>query len=159
MESVRIQIIIFLLLFCWGKANCQDKNIGRNILSKTINIEKQMIELDDSSCLYVIVTEKICSKCFVELCKNLRTSEYKNYSVKALALIEDDLLLMLSKNGEYRQLLTCADEVLFANKDSIEKKILEMPSPQIIIRQSGKCEYLNYKQSLAFSDGLLKIKE
>lgn len=154
MAHLRIYLLITIALLHSMGSRADNKATMKQVMDNTVNMERTKIGHLDSQSIYLIITEKICSKCFETLCENLAVSPFKHHKVKIIAVVENDLLKMLNKSTQYTQLVSCADEILYHFTDAGLMEVYNMPSPQLIIPDGQEFTYLNYKESLEFADKL-----
>jgi len=157
MVSFRISVALMALLtVVSSKIFGQGANTGEIIINHAFTYEDEpYVKSDTSKVFYMIITDKSCSHCFDEMCTKVKTSKYYNYSVKAICIINHDLLKMLSHVSSSNEMIPCAKEVLFHFTDSnLLPNVYNEPSPQIIIQTNKMIKYYSYGETINFIDSL-----
>ncbi len=148
MSRIGISIIsLFFLLHLFVDVKAQDRQNTQLLKSLSTIDDEEYLVSDTEAVIYVILTEKYCAKCLLELC-DMKLSKFSTYSIKVIGILEYDLLRMLSLRENYRKMIPCIDETLFHFKDGRTfSDVYDLPSPQLIIHDT-KLKYYNYGQTM-----------
>lgn len=149
MEAVRIFIALILLTAVSGSLEAEAKtSVDSNFVIGLIDTNLESVRIDSTSNqVFVLMNEKRCSKCFVEVCEFLSSKCSGNYKVNAVFCSTPNISAVLSRTVIVKDEFPCQENILFRFLDQ-NSLFLNSPTPQLLFYSNSKFRYFSYEETL-----------
>lgn len=150
MVCIRVSVVALVILLTSAVCNGQIPGKYQGFLNNLVTKVDDPRANDTGNVFYIIVSGKTCSKCFTEVCDYATgDSNYKNFKIVVIGTIPYNLLSLLPTAKRYLEFIPCTSEIAFHyTEDKAYPEIYDTPSPQLIIKQGDKLEYVPYGKTL-----------
>lgn len=150
MEHYKIQLLTVLFLIL--HINVYAQNIAKSVIENLYDIDDDSTKSHlKGNKIFMLMTNKNCSNCFQQLCEHYKSKNIN--SVYLIVFTEKDYLSLLPIASRYKEAYSCVEKVFFYfvdNKMNTEMKnaIIDVPTPQLIIKQNDSVTHIPYNETL-----------
>ena len=165
MQNTRILISVIFCALVSCQLYAQTDRYSYALTNSLFVLDEETIDIaqwdkadSQPKAIYMIITPKLCSKCFIDFCENINLSDtYKGYDINVVNIIDNDLMKVMNSIKNSKDLVPCAENVLFHfPTDTLLTQIYNSPSPQVIVKDENGMTYLDYSAGLQLLKSIRK---